>query len=109
MNFVNELEVFKQIVADLSGVSVWLMALYVLTKAMAIAAWVYLGDRVIRAVVSILKADVSKEDYRKIDDDNHRLKREIEDAKSCAQREIEGIKHKYKILKEAQQHKDAAE
>lgn len=127
MEFVNELNVFKDIIADLSGVSVYLMALYVFTKAMGIAAWVYLGKRIIDAVSGFFKAGITKQEARAIEDENYKFKREVEIAKSdClregehhkkmvdenmrnvevdCKRQIEEIKHKYKILKESYEHK----
>ena len=127
MEFVNELNVFKDIIADLSGVSVYLMALYVFTKAMGIAAGVYLGKLIITAVSNFFKADITKQEARELEDENYKLKREVETTKSdCiregehhkktldenmrrveadCKRQIEEIQHKYKILKESYKHK----
>ena len=101
MEFVNELNVFKDIIADLSGVSVYLMALYVFTKAMAVFAWVFLGTKVINAVSGFFKSEVTKEEARNLDDENYCLKRELREVKANAEMEVKEIKSLYKILKEA--------
>lgn len=107
MEFVNELNLFKDIVSTLTGASIYLMGLYVFTKAMGIAAWVYFGKLLITAVVSILKADISKSEARDLDDENYRLKREIAEVKSSTSMEVEKVKHLYKILKESKGVDDA--
>lgn len=100
---MEELKLLKEIIGDLSGMGIWIMSLYVLVKALGYAGLVYIGDRIVRAAVSVLKTDMSKQEARELDDKNHELKREMEDVKAKAKREVEEVKHLYKILKESNQ------
>jgi hypothetical protein len=98
---INELEVFKSIVSDLTGASVWLMALYVVTKAMVVAGWVFLGNKLINAGVSIFTRDISVDEAKIYKDKCHELEGKIKDVESDCKHEVEEYKHMYKLLKQA--------
>lgn len=98
---IEELEILKGIVGDLSGVSIWLMAGYIIMRISIVCAWVYTAKLVVQAAKGALTSEVTKDQYRAIDDENHSLKRDMEDLKVKTGIEVQEIKHLYKILKES--------
>ena len=98
---MNELEIFKGIVSDLTGASVWLMALYVVIKAMVVGGWVFLGNKLINAVVKIYTRDISVSDAKLYQDRCQELETKVKDTEADCKRQVEEYKHMYKILKEA--------
>ncbi len=98
---MNELEIFKDIVVDLTGASVWLMALYVVTKAMVVGGWVFLGNKLINAVVKIYTRDISVEEAKIYREKCQELEIKIKDVEADCERKVEEYKHTYKLLKES--------
>lgn len=98
---LDELQLLKEIVGDLSGVGMYMMLAYVCMRIIIVFAWVYTGKHVISGILSIFKADITKQEARELDDRNHNLKREMADVRAEAKREVEEVKHLYKILKES--------
>ena len=103
---IEELEILKGIVGDLSGVSIWLMAGYIIMRLSIVLAWVYTAKLVIQSLKGVFMADITKQQYRLIDDENHSIKRDMQEVKANAKMEVEQVKHLYKILKEAKGSKD---
>ena len=98
---IEELQILKGIVGDLSGVSIWLMVGYIFMRIAIVAAWVYTAKLLIQAAKGVLTAEVTKDQYRSIDDENHSIKRDMEALRSKTDMEVQEVKHLYKILKES--------
>jgi hypothetical protein len=97
---IEELEILKLIIGDLTGVGVWGIVAWILyklaTAAMLLGGVIY----AINATYKVFTAPVTKLEASKLQDDNDSLKREIENEKHQRKMEVENIKHMYKILKE---------
>lgn len=98
---IDELEILKTIIGDLTGVGIWGVVAWILYKLSTAA--MFLGG-VIYAIKTAYKAftsPITKSEASQLRDNNDRLKREAETAKHESKMEVENIKHMYKILKEA--------
>jgi hypothetical protein len=97
---IEELEILKLIIGDLTGVGVWGIVAWILyklaTAAMLLGGVIY----AINAIYKVFTTSVTKQEALLLQHDNDSLKREIENQKHQRKMEVENIKHMYKILKE---------
>ena len=112
---IDELEIIKGIVGDLSGVGIYVMIGYVLMRILTVGAWLFFGVTLITFIFNAATASfgsVSTSEHSKTTEIVGNLKREIalltniheteiSIIKSKCKIEVEEIKHLYKILKEA--------
>jgi len=96
---IDELEILKTILENLSAVGIKGVLAYIGYKILIAAFW--LGG-ITYALKSILKSTVSYSKFKieKVVADNYELK-ELRKRNEELNREIEDVKHCYKILKEA--------
>ena len=90
----DELVLLKELVGDLSKVGGWMFGAYIaysLVKLVIIAGSLgYLANKLVTLTYEHIKCPVTKSDYQNIKDRNLELTRDIEN-----------IKHKYRIMMEA--------
>lgn len=112
-DFTAELEILKNIIGDLSGVGLWLVAAYLFYKLTIITAIGYTIHYIVKAVSTHFKApitraeaDALKDKLRVLDVDldvaNKIWESRLEVQRTSSQAELERVQHLYKILKEAQ-------
>ena len=97
---IDELEILKAIIGDITGVGIWGVVAWILYK-LAVAG-MYLGSFIylIKTAYALLSCPITKKEAESLKDDNYKLKREVESAKHESKMEVEKVKHMYKILKE---------
>jgi len=98
---IDELEILKTIIGDITGVGIWGVVAWILyklaTAGMMLGAFVY----TVKTAYALFSCPITKSEAESLKDDNHKLKREVEDEKHKCKTEVENLKHMYKILKEA--------
>jgi hypothetical protein len=98
---IDELEILKTIIGDITGVGIWGVVAWILyklaTAGMTLGAFIY----TIKMGYALFSNPITKSESESLKDDNRRLKREADDEKHKCKSEVENIKHMYKILKEA--------
>jgi len=120
---IEELNLIKAIVGDLSGVGLWVflgtISYMLITKMVLYVGLGYLVKLIAGKVAEYFKADITKAEAEELESENDRLKKDADAARTEADRqriidgasvealktkhkiEIEDIKHLYKILKES--------
>ena len=109
---IDELELIKQILGDLSGVGIWgFMAFLGYSLSKTILVWggfFYIINKAIVFVFEYLKADVTKAECQAVAKEAHdiRTNKERGEADHYAEvtrlkADVEKVKHLYKILKES--------
>jgi len=97
---IEELEVLKVIIGDLTGVGIWGIVAWILyklsTAAMLLGGVIY----AIKTAYKAFTSPITKSEAYQLRDNNDQLKREVENEKHLRKMEVEDIKHMYKILKE---------
>ena len=95
-----ELEIIKSIVTELSGAGLGFGLAYIaylfVSKTLTLAGIIWIINELSKRVVSVIKCDVTKEQLKEMEIRN----KEWESRAFKADREVEEIKHKYKIMME---------
>ena len=98
---IDELEILKAIIGDVTGVGIWGIVAWILyklaTAGMILGAFIY----AIKMAYALFSCPITKQAYNKIEDDVITYRRKAEEAETKCRREVENIKHMYKVLKEA--------
>lgn len=98
---IEELEIIKGIVGDITGVGIWGFVGYIVYSLVkTVIAWgvlAWLVNKLIVGIFEVVRCPVTKTQY----DD---IQRERDEAK----RESERVKHAYRILKEKQEKESVA-
>ena len=114
---IDEITLIKEMLGDLTGVGIWGFVAYLSYGLIKfLSAWgiaLYILNRLITEGFDYIKCPVTKDEYARVVQAKDRLSSEITGnhashaAKVTAlDSELERVKHMYKILKEAQEHKE---
>jgi len=120
---IEELELIKAIVGDLSGVGLWVflgtISYMLITKMVLYVGLGYIVKLIATKISEHFKADMTQDEAKELESENDRLKEQAQDSKTEQQRqriidganieamqskhkrELEEVKAMYKILKEA--------
>lgn len=111
---IDEIKILQEIVGDLSGLGVWLVAAYLAYKVLFLAAVAFSLKFIVIAVLDYLKADITRADAKKMMDSTAdvcaqvtRERAEHSAAITLKNAEINEIKSLYKILKESDRATDS--
>ncbi len=107
---IDELQMIKDIVGDLSAVGGWVAGGVILYKFIVSMTWIVGGGWLIKTLAQMVynhsKADITRQEADRIQAGNVRDKANYDARTIELNSRLERVRHMYKLLKEAKESKD---
>lgn len=107
---IEELKLIQTIVGDLSSVGGWVVAAIIIYKLIVNLVLFIGGGWLIKTIAQMVydrcKADITRSEADSLKAESIRAKAQHEAELIALKSKIENVKHMYKILKEAKEHKE---